>query len=101
MYEAKTQMCKHDRGCIYNVVQGAIRSFGLGLGAKFALNLVLSLMRPKTILKNLFSIKSLLDTGRFSLFVVLFNISYKIMLCSLRRVTKSDKISSIIAGSKF
>jgi hypothetical protein len=100
VYEAKTNMCKHERGCISNVVQGAIRSFKLGLGAKFGLNLVMSLMRPKSFVSNMFSLKSLMDSGRFTLFVVLFNISYKIMLCSLRRATKNDKISSIIAGSK-
>lgn len=101
VYENKTPMCKHQRGCIYNVVQGMIKSAFLGLGAKFIINFLLGLLRPKTLVSNLFGFRNLLDTGRFTLFVVLFNISYKIALCSLRRATKNEKISSIVAGSKF
>ena len=100
VYENKTPMCKHQRGCIYNVVQGAIKSFCLGVGTKYLINLLLGLLRPKTLMANLFSLRSLLDAGRFTLFVVLFNISYKIVLCSLRRATKNEKLSSIVAGGK-
>jgi hypothetical protein len=49
----------------------------------------------------MFSAKALFDASRFTLFVVLFNISYKIVLCTLRRVMKDDKLSSVIAGSKL
>mmetsp|Transcript_19281 Transcript_19281/g.21596 ORF Transcript_19281/g.21596 Transcript_19281/m.21596 type:complete len:176 (+) Transcript_19281:25-552(+) len=98
VYESKTRSCKHKRGCIYNVLHGAMKSFGLGFGAKFSVNLLLGLLKPKTLLSNLFSLDSILDTSRFTLFVVLFNISYKIVLCTLRRWTKNEKISSILAA---
>lgn len=100
VYEAKTKMCKHKRGCIYNVVQGVLKSLALGYATKYAVNLLLSLIKPKSFIANMFSAKALFDASRFTLFVVLFNISYKIVLCTLRRLLKEDKLSSVIAGSK-
>uniref|UniRef100_A0A7S3NTZ2 Uncharacterized protein n=1 Tax=Euplotes crassus TaxID=5936 RepID=A0A7S3NTZ2_EUPCR len=96
---SRTKQCKHKGGCIDNVVKGAVKSFMLGFATKYSINLLAGLMRPKTLLNALFSAKSILDSGRFILFVIIFNISYKIVLCTLRRIIKNEKFNSIVAGT--
>lgn len=62
-------MCKHKRGCIYNVVQGIAKSVLLGYATKYAVNILLSLMKPKKFFVNVLSAKALFDATRFALFI--------------------------------
>jgi len=93
-------MCKHKRGCIYNVVQGIIKSIMLGYGIKYGINILLGLLKPSKLIENVLSVETLINSSRFAAFLVLFNSLYKIVLCTMRRFTKNDKISSIIAGGE-
>ena len=75
MYESKTSMCKHKRGCVYNVLQGVLKSAALGYGIKYAINVLFSLMKPKKFYANVFSAKAFVDSSRFALFMSKFKLN--------------------------
>lgn len=50
------------------------------------------------LIKNLLSVKSWKDNFKFVLFIAAMNGVYKIVLCTLRRLFKTDKLAAPIAG---
>ena len=80
------------------MVKSIPTNIALGYGTKYAINILLGLLAPKTLIANVFSAREFLNASRFALFLVLFNLSYKVILCSLRRLFKNEKLSSIIAA---
>jgi len=69
------------------------------LPIKVVANNIFYIGNPKKLLKNLTSFKSNKDNVMFALWLALVNASYKLILCSLRRVFKTDDTySAPIAG---
>ena len=95
---SKTSLCKHDRSCIENTIAGFIRSFIYALGFKIFINNITLIVTPKRLIKNLLSKASWKDNFKFVMFIAAMNATYKLVLCTLRRVFKSDKLSAPIAG---
>lgn len=94
----KTSLCKHDHSCIENTIAGFIKSFIYALGLKIFVNNITLIVTPKRLIQNLLSKKSWQDNFKFVMFVAAMNGTYKLVLCTLRRLLKSDKLAAPIAG---
>jgi len=94
----RTNMCKHKYSCYENVMHGCTKTFVYSLAIKLILNNIGYVSRPSKLGKNLVSWKSNKDNLRFALFLALMNGVYKLVLCIMRRIVKSDKYASLIAG---
>ncbi|KAL4441679.1 hypothetical protein ABPG74_008676 [Tetrahymena malaccensis] len=96
---SKTSQCKHDDGCILNVIVKTIKGLILGFSAKTALNLVGLLLNFKKILKNPLSIFNIFnDSLRFGCFPGVFNLVMQSTLCLLRRQGCNEKIQCFLSG---
>ncbi|CAI2365032.1 unnamed protein product [Moneuplotes crassus] len=95
---SKTQLCSHKNGCIKNSFKGLLRNFAIGFGLNAAKIILFGLLRPAKFTRN-FTWKNLLSCARLGAFLGLWNFSYKALLCMGRRLFKSDKISSVVAGA--
>lgn len=95
---SKTSLCKHDGGCLPNAIAGFVRSFIYALGFKIFINNISLIVSPKRLIQNLLSKKSWQDNFKFVMFVAGMNGTYKVVLCMLRRLLKSDKLAAPIAG---
>ena len=95
---SRTCLCKHKLSCCENVINGFVSTFGYCFVGKLILSNMRYLFSPAKLAKNLLSWKSGVDSFRIALFVGLVNGVYKLVLCIMRRLTRSNKISSIVAG---
>ncbi|CAI2374311.1 unnamed protein product [Moneuplotes crassus] len=94
----RDQLCSHKNGCIKNSFKGLLRNFAIGFGLNAAKIILFGLLRPAKFTRN-FTWKNLLSCARLGAFLGLWNFSYKALLCMGRRLFKSDKISSVVAGA--
>ncbi|EAR97107.2 transmembrane protein (macronuclear) [Tetrahymena thermophila SB210] len=96
---SKTSQCKHDDGCILNVIVKTIKGLILGFSAKTALNLVGLLLNFKKIMKNPLSIFSIFnDSVRFGCFPGVFNLVMQSTLCLLRRQGCNQTLQYFLSG---
>eukprot|EP00744_Colponema_vietnamica_P007192 GILI01010379.1.p1 GENE.GILI01010379.1~~GILI01010379.1.p1 ORF type:complete len:231 (-),score=39.41 GILI01010379.1:100-792(-) len=98
--QKRTDLCKHPKGCLMNVVRGWIRGFIMGYGIKATISLLIALLlkkgwkKPKLILSSLGS-----DPCQFGLFLGSFAAVFKGVNCLLRHLRKKeDGLNSAIAG---
>lgn len=94
----RTSRCKHKHSCYENVAYGFTSTLVYSLAIKVILNNLGYLANPRKLLRNLVSWKSQKDNLRFAFFLALMNGVYKLVLCLMRRLVKSDKIASLVAG---
>jgi len=91
-------MCKHKHCCVENCISGFSKTFLNMLSIKLIVNNIFYITKFKKLLKNLVSYSSFMDNTRFALFCALMSVTYKAILCFLRRHLKDDNKSAIIAG---
>ena len=56
------------------------------------------MVNPKKLLRSLMNWKMNKDNLRFAFFIALTNCVYKLVLCLMRRLTKSEKWAALFAG---
>jgi len=91
-------MCKHSHSCVENVITSFLSIFRGSLMLKLAVNNLAALFSPAKLVRQLTSWKSNKDCLMFALFASLMNVVYKIVICTLRRINKDDRINAPIAG---
>ncbi|PWA00610.1 hypothetical protein BB558_003330 [Smittium angustum] len=97
--------CKHEgRGCVQNTIRGFIKAFVVGLGIRYAINVVPSIITLR-IFKNPKILFSLFDKDgvQFAKFLSYLIGIYKGLLCALRNVRKDDSfggdwVNSLVAA---
>ena len=94
----KTNLCKHNLSCGENVLTSFASSFVNILCMKFMINNLFYLSKLSKLIKNLTSTEVLMDNLKYALFCAMMNTTYKLVLCLMRRLFKSDKVSAPIAG---
>ena len=88
----------NDLSCFFNCVFGFAQSAAKGFVIKLGLALLLTLVKRKSLLKAAVGVLSK-DTLSFSVYCGLMVALYKLTLCGLRAVGKTDdKTNSVIAG---
>ena len=95
---SRTHLCRHKLSCYENIVNGFINTFTYSFVGKIILNNLQFLGNFAKLRKNLFSWKENKDHLQFSLFIGLMNGIYKMVLCLMRRLYKSDKPAALVAG---
>ena len=89
--------CKHQGSCASNAVRGFVKSFIVIYGIKYGLGLTASLVSGQ-----LFRDPSLLlklagkDTISLTLFLSSFTSVFKAVLCTLRRVRKTNDVNMLL-----
>ena len=94
----RTDRCRHRYSCYENVAFGFTKSFLMSFAIKFIVSKLPLLINPMKLLKSLINWKSNKDSVRWALFIALTNSVYKLVLCLTRRLCKSEKLASIVAG---
>jgi hypothetical protein len=97
---SRTDRCKHalNISCSENVIHSFYKMFITVFSMKLIANNITYLGKWKKLFQNLTSYKSNRDNVMFTLFLALMNSAYKLILCTLRRYIKSDKVIAPIAG---
>lgn len=96
----RTPFCNHpERSCYISAIKGFGKNFYYAFLAKIVIAILLGLINPrKALLKNVIGLWSE-DTLSFCMFLGSVAGSYKAILCTLRRVFKSDSgIIPFVAG---
>ena len=87
-----------DLSCFFNWAFGFAQSAAKGFAIKLSLALLLALVKRKSLLKTIIGTFSK-DSLSFSMYCGLLVGLYKLTICSLRAIGKTDdKVNSIIAG---
>jgi hypothetical protein len=94
----KSKLCKHKFSCTENVLKGWYKSFIYALLIKSVINNITSIVNPRKFLSNLLDMKQNFDSMRFAIFAAFMNGIYKMVLCIMRRYSKSDKVNAAVAG---
>jgi len=94
----KTKLCKHKHGCYENVIMNMYTTFVKSLALKLLVSNYMYIFKVSKLFKNLKSWKSQRDNLRFALFWSLMSTVYRLILCLLRRILKTDKLAAPIAG---
>jgi hypothetical protein len=90
---AKTCQCKHEDGCLYNLIIKTLKGFAFGFGAKTTINFIGMLFSFKKLLKNPLAIFNVFkDSVRFGCFPGSFNLVMQGVLCFLRRYNVDPKV---------
>lgn len=95
---SRTALCRHRLSCYENVINGFVGSFSYCLVGKIILSNLPILFNFAKLRKNLLSWNQNKDNIRIAVFVGLMNSMYKLVLCLMRRIYKSDKVASVVAG---
>ncbi|XP_045196902.2 transmembrane protein 135-like isoform X2 [Mercenaria mercenaria] len=95
----KHALCKHKYGCVYYVLEGSLRMFGIGYAVQGAIKVVSSLSRvfkqPKSVIKALVH-KNNLQLGAF---LASFVGIYRAVNCLLRWIREKDEaLHGMVAG---
>lgn len=96
----RTKFCKHSEvSCYVSAFKGFTTNFYYAFLAKLVIALLLGLLKPrKALAKNLIDLASR-DAIGFCVFLGAFAGSYKAILCTLRRILKSDSgVAPFLAG---
>lgn len=105
----KTKFCKHDDGCIANILRGSTDSFIFSFGAKLILSLISILLNFKKI-RSIASLRKFFlialtntDSWRFAGFLTLYTFIIKVGACFFKLIANKDQgkgafISGAVAG---
>ena len=94
----KSCLCKHPDSCISNAIKGFIRGLFISTGFKLAVSLAKAIIKfkiftdPKSVLKLSYS-----DLNLIFFLSGLIGIQRSV-LCTLRRLTNNEKLSSFFSG---
>ena len=94
----RTDRCKHKHSCYENVAFGFSKTLLYSFAIKYILSNLPHIFNVRKLIKNLTNLKTNTDNIRWAFFIALTNAVYKLVLCLMRRMIKSEKYASIIAG---
>ncbi len=95
---SKTPACNHQLGCLTHAVKKFTKILGIGYGIKYGFAFLFFLVNPSKGWKKFSSGAQFVDSSRFAWFLACLNTAYKGSLCGMRRVSKNEKVNSIVAG---
>ncbi|XP_060597965.1 transmembrane protein 135-like isoform X2 [Ruditapes philippinarum] len=95
----KHYLCKHGHGCVYYVLEGSVKMFGIGYALQGAVKLVSSISRvfkqPKSVIKSLVHINNF----QLGAFLASFVGIYRVLNCLLRWLREKDEaLHGLVAG---
>ncbi|CAD8111167.1 unnamed protein product [Paramecium primaurelia] len=100
--QVKTSFCQHEHGCLYNVLEGLVRSFGIAYTMKALFGLISALLsKNKKISKGNLILEAFfgIDTLKFASFPTVYSLIQKTIICGCRHITQQDlKIMSFVSG---
>lgn len=94
----RTNRCKHKHSCYENVAFGFSKTLLYSFAIKYILSNLSNIFNFRKLLKNLTNLKTNVDNIRWAFFIALTNAVYKLVICLMRRLIKSEGLASIIAG---
>lgn len=94
----RTNRCKHKHSCYENVAFGFSKTLLYSFAIKYILSNLSYIFNLRKLLKNLTNLKANADNIRWAFFIALTNAVYKLVICLMRRLIKSEKLASIVAG---
>lgn len=94
----RTNRCKHKHSCYENVAFGFTKTLIYSFAIKYLVSNISFIFNLKKLLRNLTNLKTNADNIRWAFFIALTNAVYKFVLCLMRRLNKSEKLASLVAG---
>ena len=94
----RTNRCKHKHSCYENVAFGFSKTLLYSFAIKYILSNLPHIFNLRKLLKNLTNFKTNADNVKWAFFIALTNAVYKLVICLMRRIHKSEKLASLVAG---
>ncbi|KAL4446571.1 hypothetical protein ABPG74_005509 [Tetrahymena malaccensis] len=97
------KLCKHERNCIVNAVDGFLKSLGIGLGIKTITNILFFMLSKKKSLQTFKALFLTTQNVQLPLFLATMTGTMRGVICLLRYLRKKEDgynafISGFIAG---
>ncbi len=97
----KTPHCKHDFGCLENIISGSISSFIIAYKINTGINIITLGILKRKFKDLLFSLWSK-DSLTWVCYLSLYTLVLKTVTCLLRRIrSKGDPYNDFLAGGRF